>query len=84
MVQEAQAEADRRVQEAEKTGRAAYDRKYADEASGLEASFQRDKAGVQASYTEGLDAYRKDLDALPANQTAFNAVLDALIGGGKQ
>ncbi|MDR2259009.1 MAG: hypothetical protein LBE14_07665, partial [Treponema sp.] len=54
LVNEAQAEADRRAGEGEKTNRARYEEQYGRAAAALEAAYVRDIEGAKAAYTKEL------------------------------
>jgi hypothetical protein len=79
LVDDAQAEADRRVAEAERLNRARYDERYGKEASALDLRYEGELAQVKGEYQEQLEAYRKTLDALPADAGAFGTLLDRLL-----
>jgi hypothetical protein len=71
LVNDAQAEADRRVAENEKACRARYDEDYAREIAALEDRRGRELAAVKAEYDRELAAYRESLNALPLKRDAF-------------
>jgi F0F1-type ATP synthase membrane subunit b/b' len=83
LVDDAQAEADKRVAEGEKQNRARYEQIYSKEAAGLEESCQKAIALVREDYAEQLEAYRGSLTSIAADQGRFNALLEELLSGGR-
>jgi hypothetical protein len=75
LVNEAQAEADRRVGEGEKTNRSRYEEQYGREAAALESACVREIAEAKAAYARELDAYRDSLHALRVDTGAFAALM---------
>lgn len=75
LVNEAQAEADRRAGEGEKTNRARYEEQYGRAAAALEAAYVRDIEGAKAAYTKELEAYRDSLHEIRADKNAFSALM---------
>jgi F0F1-type ATP synthase membrane subunit b/b' len=84
MVDDAQAEADRRVAEAEKQSRALYDREYGRQAAELDTAFEEGLRTIRADYQAQLEAYRKSLDSIPVDQGRFSALMDKLLAGGRR
>jgi 4-alpha-glucanotransferase len=79
LVDDAQAEADRRVAEGEKLSRARYDEVYSAEVAALEAAYTAEIAAVKADYQQQLDAYREGLKAMPSDQAAFSALAEQFL-----
>jgi hypothetical protein len=79
LVDDAQAEADRRVAEGEKRSRAGYDEAYAAEVAALEAAYTAETAAVKADYKHQLDTYREGLKAMPVNREAFSALAERFL-----
>jgi hypothetical protein len=79
LVDDAQAEADRRVAEGEKAGRARYDEAYAAEVAALEAAYTGEIAAIKADYKSRLDTYREGLKAMPVNHEAFSALAERFL-----
>ncbi|MDR2178432.1 MAG: hypothetical protein LBP20_10400 [Treponema sp.] len=79
LVDDAQAEADRRVAESEKQNRSRYDEVYAREAAELDRAFEEEITRIRADYQNQLEAYRKSLDAIPVDQRCFSALMDELL-----
>jgi vacuolar-type H+-ATPase subunit H len=84
MVDDAQAEADRRVAEAEKQNRALYDGEYGRQAGELDRAFTEELSRIRADYQAQLDAYRKSLDSIPVDQERFSALMDKLLAAGRR
>ena len=74
LVNDAQAEADRRIAEGEKQNRARYDEAYAREAAALEASYTEKLAAVKADYHNQLRSYEEGLKTQPLNITSFTSL----------
>jgi F0F1-type ATP synthase membrane subunit b/b' len=79
LVDDAQAEADRRVAEAEKQNRSRYDREYGRRAAELDAAYSGEINQIKADYRSRIDEYRKSLEALSADQGCFSALLDKFL-----
>lgn len=79
LVDDAQAEADRRVAEGEKESRARYDRRYSQEAALLDEDYARTVLAIQEDYRKQLDEYRKSLDAMPVRKGVFFALAERLL-----
>jgi hypothetical protein len=78
LVDDAQAEADRRLAEGEKRNRSLYDERYGRETGELEAGYGKEIAGVKEDYQKRLDAYRESLNAITVHRDRFNALADNL------
>jgi hypothetical protein len=81
LVDDAQAEVDHRIGEAERENRARYEERYNQEMEALEAAYHREIDGVKAYYEEELDAYRGSLDQIDRDRDRFSALLSALLAG---
>jgi F0F1-type ATP synthase membrane subunit b/b' len=81
LVNDAQAEADRRVTEAEKQNRAGYEERYQNELKRLEDEEKKHRENLRLQYREEIDAYRKEISSVNADVNAFSALLDKLIAG---
>ena len=75
LVDEAQAEADRRTGEGEKAGRSRYEEQYGREAAAREAACVREIEDAKAAYTKELEAYRNSLHEIRADKNAFSALM---------
>jgi hypothetical protein len=83
LVDDAQAEADRRVAEGEKRSRARYDEAYAAEVAALEAVYTTETGAIRADYKQQLDAYREGLMAMPVDREAFSVLVGRFFIGEK-
>jgi F0F1-type ATP synthase membrane subunit b/b' len=81
LVDEAQAEADRRVSECEKENRARYDEQYGLLAAKLNREYEAAALAVKEDYTRQLEAYSSSLAAMPVNGDAFSALAERLFFG---
>ena len=79
LVSDAQAEADRRVAEAEKINRAAYDERYRAENDRLESEFEKSKELTQQQYREELEAYKQKISSVYVDVDRFSVLLDKFI-----
>ncbi|GHV53554.1 hypothetical protein AGMMS49579_12530 [Spirochaetia bacterium] len=83
LVDDAQAEADRRIAEGERQNRSRYDEQYGKEAAELEQGYEKTTAAVKADYQHQIESYRKSLDAITVNRDRFNVLMDDLLGKGR-
>jgi regulator of protease activity HflC (stomatin/prohibitin superfamily) len=79
LVDNAQAEADRRVAEGEKQNRLVYDEQYSRETDRLEAQYGEKILQVKGDYKKQLDSYRESLDATPVHTEAFIRLVDSFL-----
>ena len=79
LVNDAQAEADRRVSEGEKQNRAHYDEVYSVEAAELEASYAQNIARVKKDYSTQLQEYQESLKSIPLDRAAFSSLAEKLL-----
>jgi vacuolar-type H+-ATPase subunit H len=79
LVNDAQAEADRRVLEAEKENQAALEKRYCEESERLESEYLALKQKIRQEYQSELDAYREKLGGARPDTNRFSALLDKLI-----
>jgi vacuolar-type H+-ATPase subunit H len=81
LVDEAQAEADKRIKAAEERNRERYEEAYRRRVEDLEAAY-REKIGVaKTEYRARLDAYRKDLDTMILHRDDFSCLVEKLLFG---
>jgi F0F1-type ATP synthase membrane subunit b/b' len=78
LVDDAQAEADRRVAEKERQNRSRYDERYSREVAELDAVYEQDIAAVKRDYAGQLDAYRESLGAMPVHNDDFSGLAESL------
>jgi regulator of protease activity HflC (stomatin/prohibitin superfamily) len=79
LVDNAQAEAERRIAEAEKVCRARYDESYSAEVSGLEAIYNNEIDAVKEDYKKQLEGYCNSLKTMPVNKKEFSALAERLL-----
>ena len=79
LVDDAQAEADRRIKEAEEQNRLAYDEAYQKLTADLEAEHQKSVEAAKTEYDRSLDEYRRSLDTMPREEGAFSALAFSLL-----
>jgi vacuolar-type H+-ATPase subunit H len=80
-VNEAQAEADKRIMEAEKQNRAAYDKRFIEENQRLEKGFLETKELAHEQYRKELEAYKEKISSINVNNDRFSSLLDSLVLG---
>ena len=81
LVNEAQAEADRRVAGGEKQSRAAYEERYRAEVLRFETEFKNEKEIIKQRYQQELASYKEKLSSIKTDTGRFCAALDGLIEG---
>ena len=81
LVIDAQAEADRRVEEAEKQNRVYHEEQYQKELIKLENNFQKFKEQTRRLYLEELDTYKEKISSANVDTNAFSSLLDKFITG---
>jgi len=79
LVDDAQAEADRRVSEGEKLNRSRYDETYAREVETLEVAYVQKITAVKEGYRKLLEEYGNNLKAMALNLEAFSSLAEALL-----
>jgi vacuolar-type H+-ATPase subunit H len=83
LVDDAQAEADRRIKSAEEQNRLSYDKQYQTLVKQLEEEYREQLARVKDEYHRSLEEYRCSLDAMPFNGAGFSALASSLLLGEK-
>jgi vacuolar-type H+-ATPase subunit H len=83
LVDGAQAEADRRIKEAEEQNRLAFDEAYQKLTVELEEEYKKSIDAVKAEYEKNLDEYRAGLENMPKNQEEFSALLRSFLADKK-
>lgn len=81
LVNDAQAEADNRITEAEKQNRAAYDKRFREENERLEKGFLQSKELARQQYNKELETYKEKISSVNVNNDRFSALLDSLVLG---
>jgi hypothetical protein len=79
LVDDAQAEADRRVAEGEKESRSRYDAQYSQEAERLDGDYAAAVLAIKEDYRKQLEAYREGLEGIPVRKDAFFALVEQLL-----
>jgi F0F1-type ATP synthase membrane subunit b/b' len=79
LVNEAQAEADRRILEVEKQNHAAYEERYSGESKRLEREFNTVKENARQQYQTELEAYREEISSIHVDVNRFATLLDKFI-----
>jgi vacuolar-type H+-ATPase subunit H len=79
LVNDAQAEADRRAAEAEKRNRARYEEQYTKEATLMDSRYEAGIEAVRAEYNGRLEEYRLSLEAHKPDYSAFCRLLDGFL-----
>ncbi|MDR3171215.1 MAG: hypothetical protein LBU17_06245 [Treponema sp.] len=79
LVNDAQAEADRRLAHGEEQGRLGYNEGFGREAAALEAGYEQAIAVVRADYQTQLEAYRVCLDTMTVQPDRFAALVESLL-----
>ena len=83
LVDDAQAEADRRIAAGEKESRARHDERHGQEAARLDGDYARAVQAVKDDYQKQLGSYRESLDGMPARKDDFFALVERLLFGGR-
>jgi len=81
LVNEAQAEADKRITEAEKQNRAAYDKRFVEENQRLEQGFLQTKELAKEQFKKELETYKEKISSVHVNNDRFSNLLDSLVLG---
>ncbi|MDR0721201.1 MAG: hypothetical protein LBF75_00200 [Treponema sp.] len=79
LVEDAEAEADRRLAEGEKQNRKRYDERYGREFASIDEEYTKKRAALEAAYQQELDAYRESLNALAVHKERFSALVATLL-----
>jgi hypothetical protein len=79
LLQEAQAESEKRIANARAGAEADYKAKYEQLIGGLEADYKAQTAQVERAHREKSAEYRDRLEALKTDTPSFNAYLDKLL-----
>jgi hypothetical protein len=79
LVDDAQAEADRRTAEMEKQNRARYEERYTREAAILDSRYESEIGAIKDEYNRQLDEYRLGLDDRKPDYAEFCRLLDGFL-----
>lgn len=83
LVNDAQAEADKRVSENEKQNRSRFDALYNEEVSVLEKDYQENITKVKSEYAENLKSYQESFNSGNINTEAFTALVESSLFKGR-
>ena len=83
LVDDAQAEADRRVKAAEEQNRLAYDQSYQVLIAGLNKEYRKASEDVKTEYNKLIDQYRTSLKGMPMQNERFSGLAYSLLVDGK-
>jgi len=81
LAMDAEAEADRRLAEREKTARSAYEARFGSRAAELEEEFAREAEAVVAEYRSELEAYRVALEGSATDAGRFSKLIEVMFFG---
>jgi regulator of protease activity HflC (stomatin/prohibitin superfamily) len=81
LVNDAQAEADNRITEAEKQNRAVYEKRFLEENQRLEKEFLQSKELARQQFQKELETYKEKISSVHVNNDRFSALLDSLVLG---
>jgi hypothetical protein len=79
LIDDTQAEADRRTVEAEKRNRIRFDEEYARETALLNENYEKETAAVKEDYRCQLEAYRQSLGSIPADSEKFFRLVESCL-----
>jgi regulator of protease activity HflC (stomatin/prohibitin superfamily) len=79
LVDDAQAEADRRVAEGEAESRSRYDERHSREAERLDGDYAAAVLAIKEDYRRQLEAYREGLEGIPVRKDAFSSLIERLL-----
>jgi len=81
LVNDANAEAEKRIAEAEKQNRTACETQYHNGAAAREEEFRQKTDALRETCSRKLAAFRGEIDSIKADTDSFSAVLDELFFG---
>jgi F0F1-type ATP synthase membrane subunit b/b' len=81
LVDDAQAEADRRIAENEKGNRELYEERFKVEAEARETALRKEKDRLRKQYQKELDDYRKEISGINADFGNFSALFSKFYAG---
>jgi vacuolar-type H+-ATPase subunit H len=79
LVDDAQAESDRRLAEGEKRNRKRYDERYSQEMASIDEEYTKKRSEVEVVHQQELERYRESLNALPVYMDRFFALVASLL-----
>jgi vacuolar-type H+-ATPase subunit H len=81
LVNDAQAEADRRIHENDEKSRSAFEERYRVEAELRESSLKKEKDKLKKQYQQSIDDYREEISGINADMERFSALFNSYITG---
>ncbi|MDR2632947.1 MAG: hypothetical protein LBC51_04905 [Treponema sp.] len=79
LVEDAQAEADRRLAAGEQQNRMAYDERYKRELAAIDEEYTKKRAALETAYQQEREEYQESLNALPVYRERFFSLVAALL-----
>lgn len=79
LINDAQIEADKRIQEARAKYNTEYKTKYDSIAASMESDYQKAHQEIEAKYKKEIEDYKVSLENKPQNQKAFTDLLEKII-----
>ena len=76
LVNDAQAEADRRIRESEAKNHSVYEESFRAKIQELEISLKEEKEKIKKRYQDELDEYRKEISMVDADYDRFSSLLN--------
>jgi len=81
LVNDAQAEADRRIHENEEKMRASYEERFRTEAQARETNLKIGKEKLKEQYQNAIEEYRKEISSINVNIESFTALFNKYTAG---
>jgi vacuolar-type H+-ATPase subunit H len=81
LVNDAQIEADRRINESETNNHAAYEERFRAKVQELESSLKEEKEKIKNRYQYELDEYRREISVVNVNTERFSALFNNYLAG---
>ena len=81
LVNDAQAEADRRIAENEKKNRELYEQRFRIEAAARETALRKEKDRLRKQYQQELQEYRQEISGLSTDVERFSALFNQFYTG---
>jgi len=81
LIVDAQAEADKRISDAEKKNRAVFELQYQTRSAEMEAEYQRETSKVRENYQKELSVFRDKMETIKTDQKRFFYELESLLTG---
>jgi vacuolar-type H+-ATPase subunit H len=81
LVNDAQAEADRRIAENEKKNRELYEQRFSIEAQAKETALRKEKDRLKKQYQKELDDYRQEISGIKTDVDRFSTLFSEIYSG---